>query len=1754
MANVNHTGEVAIKRPVLRHKMYKAGKSWMVAGVVGLATAGTMFMTSGQAHADTTTASTGSSTATSATGSTSTSSFTQVNVDSSGVTSAASAASHAGAKVTQTSGTTYNVQGSAQLNSATSAVASDYASETSALNSAAVEAQNSNANSSAVAAINNQMSAITSSAQAAGVTVNQGSTVTVGSTGMTSAQAQAQIQSAQSSASAAIASATAAVDSAKAVTSATNAVASNARSEAASAAATGVTVNSATKAVTSVDEAKAIDSANKSNAASAVATVTSNNAAQNSANALLSNAASAAKAAGVAVKVGSAVSYNSVAEAESAAAAQAKELQNATAKAGNTSGTINANDIIQQLQIGNEDHATLTVSDVTGATVNKANKLFWGDLSTYAYSFVPSEKQGTITVTATYTGLTKSYYTDANGVKHQISKIVKTFKWDGSTTPAQTTGTVDGVRGVTFFVNNQPQEGFGYYGGTVTETDQFYDQNGNLITIGPNAYISVSSLNSSTNGSDVTTGTVLGGGWSVKDSRVEGAKGAGNVVLMPIQGSSVRLDSKTGWLNAPEGNDGILVGFGSNTGKYSYVGNGGKTLYSLSLNGSGNWVVGNAILQGTGDNGNVTSGDIWGAGYGYWDGSNGSAGNTQYFGAVAGKIDPGSTSFTVAFYTNGELLNSGNYYGTWAMVSTTIPDSQTFTYNPVEIKNDVATTITTPTYNPGTTAITVNKYVTGTSNTPTATYHLDTINYTTTGQKNVTDTQNGAATNIDGDYVTKGDKVQYTGTMADLPANRTNDITNVTFIDAVPAGVTVNSVKVYSAKGEDISNIYDITTTTDADGNHVVKAVGTDTGMLTAMNLDKTSSYKMPYIVITGTVNADNATLDNKILIKINGSSVATNTVENKTPNPTPSKSETTNSGTEDTNGKIVQKGDTINYKIDLDYSQLTTATAISDDQKAKGLSMTDNYDSKTTAVQNSLTVKDASGNTIPDSYYTATWDAADHKLTLNWNNVNDFIKTYGGQKLVVSFNATVNQDVTNAATIKNGAIQTDFGQNYDTNVVTNTIDVPNPTKSETTNGGTEDTNGKLVQKGDTINYTVNWDLSDVTASNTSKADQAKEWSLSDNYDAKTTAVQSSLVVYTAKGEVVPTSYYTATWDATNHSFTIKINDPASFLAKYGDQVLKAKFNATVNQDVQDAAQIDNTAYQTDAGHKYTTNTVTNTIDVPDPQKNVTENSGTTSADGSIVQKGDTLNYSWTWDLTGVSANNTSKAQQTLAWNTYDTYDSKTTADQSTIWVKDASGNAVDASYYTVTWDAANHKVTVAVKDPASFLAKYGNQKLTVGFDATVNADGINSGDEIKNTAYQTDAGHVYQTNTVINHFDNPTPTKSETVDGNTEDGNGKTVLKGDTINYKVTWDLSSDTTATVNADQIAKGMSLDDTYDSKTTADQSSLIVTYASGNTIPTSAYTVTWDATNHKVTITPTSISDFLKSYGGQTLTVKFNAKVNEDVKDGDEIKNTAYQNEFGHTYATDTVTNKVKVPDPKKDVAISVDNTKSLNGSTIQLNQEFDYALEGGEVPQGYAGKLTEYGFSDDYDQVHDQYNGQYTVLATQDIYLTDGTVIKKGTDLAQYAVQNIDQTNGKVTIEFSKDFLSKIDFTKGGFSATVYLAMKRIKAGTVYNTYDNTINNVVYKSNTVDTNTPEPKKPTTPSTPQTPSTPSTPQTPSTPASVTTVATTTPATPAQQQSQLPQTGNDANLEELLGLAVIGLTGMMALGLRKKRYGEK
>ncbi len=301
------------------------------------------------------------------------------------------------------------------------------------------------------------------------------------------------------------------------------------------------------------------------------------------------------------------------------------------------------------------------------------------------------------------------------------------------------------------------------------------------------------------------------------------------------------------------------------------------------------------------------------------------------------------------------------------------------------------------------------------------------------------------------------------------------------------------------------------------------------------------------------------------------------------------------------------------------------------------------------------------------------------------------------------------------------------------------------------------------------------------------------------------------------------------------------------------------------------------------------------------------------------------------------------------------------------------------------------------------------------------------------------------------------------------------------------------------------------------------------------------------------------------------------VHKDVPSGTKLENAGSSTINNHTVKTNTPYIETYLPNPTKDVVISVDNQKSLNGQKIKLNQRFDYKLAGAILPANVT-SLTEYGFHDDYDQIHDQYNTGYTVLLNKDITLKDGTVLKKNTDVTKYTTQVVDPENGKVDIEFDKDFLNKVDVAKSSFGATAYLKMKRVKSGTVHNKYTNTINNVEFTSNEVTTTTEEPKKPETPQKPQTPEKPATPKTPESPKTPSTPVKETPQTPTQvatpiqtsaapvmaavtpapiqqaaqqpAQQELPQTGNDENAGAVAGFAGM-LLALGAWSLKKKRH---
>ena len=99
---------------------------------------------------------------------------------------------------------------------------------------------------------------------------------------------------------------------------------------------------------------------------------------------------------------------------------------------------------------------------------------------------------------------------------------------------------------------------------------------------------------------------------------------------------------------------------------------------------------------------------------------------------------------------------------------------------------------------------------------------------------------------------------------------------------------------------------------------------------------------------------------------------------------------------------------------------------------------------------------------------------------------------------------------------------------------------------------------------------------------------------------------------------------------------------------------------------------------------------------------------------------------------------------------------------------------------------------------------------------------------------------------------------------------------------------------------------------------------------------------------------------------------------------------------------------------------------------------------------------------------------------KDIKLTDGSVIKQDSELTKYTTQIM--KDGKVDIEFDKEFLDKIDLDSE-FQAEVYLQMERIASGEVKNTFIHTVNGVEETSNTVTTFTKEPEKPVKPEEPK-----------------------------------------------------------------------
>ena len=193
-------------------------------------------------------------------------------------------------------------------------------------------------------------------------------------------------------------------------------------------------------------------------------------------------------------------------------------------------------DVQQQLTLAAEPDAKVDIKILDSrATLTASDRVFWD--TTWNRVKLSTAISGNI-AQATYTNLKNSYYVDKNGQKHLIAKIVKVFSNTDDVASKSDTS-------IPFLdIGTDPSRGVWYDGTSgVTETDTFYDADGNVINLSDNtAYIAVTSLNSLyesskdgwTNGNFAISGLPL---------HIESATPISNGKAYTLAGSSVTVHS-----------------------------------------------------------------------------------------------------------------------------------------------------------------------------------------------------------------------------------------------------------------------------------------------------------------------------------------------------------------------------------------------------------------------------------------------------------------------------------------------------------------------------------------------------------------------------------------------------------------------------------------------------------------------------------------------------------------------------------------------------------------------------------------------------------------------------------------------------------------------------------------------------------------------------------------------------------------------------------------------------------------------------------------------------------------------------------------------------------------------------------------------------------------------------------------------------------------------------------------------------------
>ena len=391
-------------------------------------------------------------------------------------------------------------------------------------------------------------------------------------------------------------------------------------------------------------------------------------------------------------------------------------------------------------------------------------------------------------------------------------------------------------------------------------------------------------------------------------------------------------------------------------------------------------------------------------------------------------------------------------------------------------------------------------------------------------------------------------------------------------------------------------------------------------------------------------------------------------------------------------------------------------------------------------------------------------------------------------------------------------------------------------------------------------------------------------------------------------------------------------------------------------------------------------------------------------------------------------------------------------------------------------------------KDKDAYTTNY----ILTGTDVTAYIGALPKEDIINtaivNKGLQIDFQGLHEAKPVENKVIVPKPEKSVKKAG--EDINEKTLLQGTVFNYEFKWSLAEYKDISLpDAKSINLFAFIDDIQDDA--LDLTETPITIKDGDKDISDKFEIvkTKDGQFGQFTevlgdnkvegegfaIVAKDTNAFLQDYvlKGKDLTITVEAKVDSNF-DG-TIENEGKQIDFNNKGVT--VTNKVrnKTPEfkPVKDVKVG---DKSVDGSSIELDSEFNYVLTADIMKAETIGDLMNVSLVDNYNEEFDQLTNSNKVTAKTDIKLKDGSVIKAGEDITKFATFKDDK--GVLTVELSKEFVEKVA-DRQDVSIDVTIGMKRIKASEkVENTYDLIVNGHKVTSNTVVTKTPNKALPST----------------------------------------------------------------------------